>query len=117
MVLVALWVMLWIALESTVLQTSTTISFKRQAIAQLYAGKGFSGKDGVFGSMMKDILETALGEELNHHLKQEKEQFCDSGDDFNCKIWSRCLHNQNIFMQIYMVVFCGFGSKYSNNFS
>ena len=24
-------------------------SFKRQAIAQLYAGKGFSGKDGVFG--------------------------------------------------------------------
>ncbi len=34
-------------------------SFKRQAIAQLYAGKGFSGKDGVFGSMMKDILETA----------------------------------------------------------
>ena len=58
-------------------------SFKRQAIAQLYAGKGFSGKDGVFGSMMKDILETALGEELNHHLRQEKEQFCDSGDDFN----------------------------------
>ena len=32
-------------------------SFKRQAIAQLYAGKGFSGKDGVFGSMMKDILK------------------------------------------------------------
>ena len=58
-------------------------SFKRQAIAQLYAGKGFSGKDGVFGSMMKDILETALGEELNHHLRQEKEQLCDSGDDFN----------------------------------
>ena len=58
-------------------------SFKRQVIAQLYAGKGFSGKDGVFGSMMKDILETALGEELNHHLKQEKEQFCDAGDDFN----------------------------------
>ena len=58
-------------------------SFKRQVIAQLYAGKGFSGKDGVFGSMMKDILETALGEELNHHLKQEKEQFCDADDDFN----------------------------------
>ena len=35
----------------------------------------------------------------------------------NCKIWSRCLHNQNIFTQIYVVVFCGFGSKYSSNFS
>ena len=49
-------------------------SFKRQAIAKLYAGKGFTGKDGVFGSMMKDILETALGEELNHHLQREKQE-------------------------------------------
>lgn len=62
-------------------------SFKRQAIAKLYAGKGFTGKDGVFGSMMKDILETALGEELNHHLQREKqgleENSSDFGGDFN----------------------------------
>ena len=62
-------------------------SFKRQAIAKLYAGKGFTGKDGVFGSMMKDILETALGEELNHHLQREKqeseENSSESGNDFN----------------------------------
>ena len=58
-------------------------SFKRQAIAKLYAGKGLSGKGGVFSGMIKDILETALGEELNHHLQQEKEQFTESGNDFN----------------------------------
>ena len=58
-------------------------SFKRQAIAKLYAGKGLSGKDGVFSGMIKDILETALGEELNDHLKREKEQCLESGDDFN----------------------------------
>ena len=34
-------------------------SFKRQAIAQLYAGKGFSGKDGVFGSMMSTPIINA----------------------------------------------------------
>ena len=56
-------------------------SFKRQAIVQLYAGKGFSGKDGVFGSMMKDILETALGEELNHHLRREREEFVEGSGD------------------------------------
>lgn len=56
-------------------------SFKRQAIAQLYAGKGFSGKDGVFGGMMKDILETALGEELNHHLRREREEFIEGSGD------------------------------------
>ena len=55
-------------------------SFKRQAIAKLYAGKGFSGKDGVFSGMMKDILETALGEELNHHLQREREEFADGSE-------------------------------------
>ena len=37
--------------------------------------------------MMKDILETALGEELNHHLQREKqeseENSSESGNDFN----------------------------------
>jgi transposase-like protein len=58
-------------------------SFKRQAIAKLYAGKGFSGKDGVFSGMIKDILETALGEELSHHLEQEKSDKKQVGDEFD----------------------------------
>ena len=37
--------------------------------------------------------------------------------DLTCKNWSRCLHNQNVFTRIYVVVFLVFGSKYSSNFS
>ena len=36
---------------------------------------------------------------------------------FSCKNWSRCLHSQNVFTRIYVVVFLVFGSKYSSNFS
>ncbi len=46
-------------------------SFKEQAIKSLYQGREFTGKDGIFGGMIKDILETALGEELNQHLSWE----------------------------------------------
>ena len=38
-------------------------------------------------------------------------------DKNKCKNWSRCLHNQNVFTRIYVVVFLVFGSKYSSNFS
>ena len=49
--------------------------FKQDAIKKLYDGKSLShGKDGIFGDMMKDILESALASELEHHLKQEKEE-------------------------------------------
>lgn len=54
--------------------------FKRQAIEKLYQGKPLTGKDGIFSDMVKDILETALNEELNQHLAQEK---LNSGNDFN----------------------------------
>lgn len=54
--------------------------FKRQAIAKLYQGKPLTGKDGIFSDMIKDILETALNEELNQHLAQEKQN---SGNNFN----------------------------------
>jgi len=54
--------------------------FKRQAIEKLYQGKPLTGKDGIFSNMIKDILETALNEELNQHLAQEKQN---SGNDFN----------------------------------
>jgi transposase-like protein len=55
-------------------------SFKRDAIAKIYQGKPLTGKDGIFSDMIKDILETALGEELNQHLDLEK---LNLGDDFN----------------------------------
>jgi len=55
-------------------------SFKRQAIEKLYQGKSLTGKDGIFSNMIKDILETALNEELNQHLAQEK---LNAGNDFN----------------------------------
>ncbi len=47
-------------------------SFKRSAIEKIYQGKPLTGKDGIFSDMIKDILETALGEELNQHLRQER---------------------------------------------
>ncbi len=55
-------------------------SFKEEAIKSLYQGKELTGKDGIFGGMIKDILETALSEELNQHLIQDKKE---SGNDFN----------------------------------
>jgi len=55
-------------------------SFKRQAIEKIYQGRPLTGKDGIFSDMIKDILETALGEELNQHLDSEK---LNLGNDFN----------------------------------
>ena len=49
--------------------------FKRDAIAKIYAGKPLTGKDGIFSSMIKEILETALNEELNQHLALRKTKF------------------------------------------
>lgn len=54
--------------------------FKRQAIEKIYQGKPLTGKDGIFSSMVKEILETALNEELNQHLVKEK---FDLGNNFN----------------------------------
>jgi len=55
-------------------------SFKRQAIEKIYQGRPLTGKDGIFSDMIKDILETALGEELSQHLDSEK---LNLGNDFN----------------------------------
>lgn len=54
--------------------------FKRQAIEKLYQGKPLTGKDGIFSDMIKDILETALNEELNQHLAREKQNL---GNNFS----------------------------------
>lgn len=54
--------------------------FKRDSIKKLYQGKGLTGKDGVFTSMIKDFLETALKEELSSHLNDERNNL---KDDFN----------------------------------
>jgi len=51
-----------------------TDSFKKQAAEQIYAGKPLTGKNGIFGGMIKDILETALSEEMNQHLRSQNHQ-------------------------------------------
>jgi len=59
---------------------SDLTAFKRDAIAKIYAGKPLTGKDGVFSDMIKEVLETALSEELNQHIATEKSEL---GKDFN----------------------------------
>lgn len=61
-------------------QISDLDSFKRSAVAKIYQGKPLTGKDGIFSDMIKEILETALSEELNQHLVLEKQKL---GDDFD----------------------------------
>jgi transposase-like protein len=61
-------------------QYSDLDAFKREAIERIYQGKPLTGKDGIFSDMIKEILETALGEELNQHLQQEKQYI---GNDFD----------------------------------
>jgi len=51
-----------------------TDSFKKQAAEQIYAGKPLTGKNGIFSGMIKDILETALSEEMNQHLRSQNHQ-------------------------------------------
>lgn len=48
--------------------------FKKEAINKLYSGKGFSGKDGIFTSMIKDFVEEALQGELSDHLSEQKSE-------------------------------------------
>jgi hypothetical protein len=43
-------------------------SFKRDAIAKIYQGRSLTDKDGIFSCLIKEILETALDEELNQVL-------------------------------------------------
>lgn len=61
-------------------QISDLDSFKRSAIDKIYQGKPLTGRDGIFTDMIKEILETALSEELNSHLTSEKQKL---GDDFD----------------------------------
>jgi len=47
--------------------------FKKESIKKLHEGKGLTGKEGIFTAMIKDLLESALKGEANHHLDVEKE--------------------------------------------
>jgi len=47
-------------------------SFKAEAIQGLSEGKKWGGADGVFGPMLKHLLESMLEGELNHHLAENK---------------------------------------------
>ena len=59
---------------------SDLTAFKRDAIAKIYAGKPLTGKDVIFSDMIKEVLETALSEELNQHIATKKSEL---GKDFN----------------------------------
>jgi transposase-like protein len=66
--------------RSTTTPLSDLDAFKRDAIAKIYAGKPLTGKDGIFSDMIKEVLETALDEELNQHITSEKSEL---GTEFN----------------------------------
>lgn len=46
--------------------------FKQEAMEGLYAGKKMGGTDGVFGPMLKHLLESMLEGELENHLEESK---------------------------------------------
>lgn len=46
--------------------------FKEEAIQGLSEGKKWGGADGVFGPMLKHLLESMLEGELNSHLAENK---------------------------------------------
>lgn len=45
---------------------------EREALTKLLRGEKLSGKDGVLAPIIKHLLESALGAELDEHLKEEK---------------------------------------------
>jgi putative transposase len=47
-------------------------NFEESALSKLKKGKKLEGKDGVMAPLIKHLLETALGGELDAHLKEEK---------------------------------------------
>ena len=47
-------------------------SFKKEAIAGLYAGKKMTGTDGVLAPIMKHFLEMMMIGELEHHIAESK---------------------------------------------
>lgn len=47
-------------------------SFKKEAIAGLYAGKKMTGTDGVLASMMKHFVESMMTSDLQHHISESK---------------------------------------------
>ena len=49
-------------------------SFKQEALSGLYAGQSLNGEKGVFGPLIKHLLESALEGELNHHLELEQQE-------------------------------------------
>ena len=47
-------------------------SFKAEAIKGMYAGKPLNGEKGIFATLLKHFLESALEGELEAHLQEEK---------------------------------------------
>lgn len=74
--------------------------FKKESIKKLYEGKGLTGKDGVFTSMIKDFLETALKEELSNHLTNEKlnkTEFNDYESESESQLTQKYLNRRNSY--------------------
>ena len=45
-------------------------SFETEALKKLMNGEKLGGKDGVMAPLIKHLLETALGQELDIHLQE-----------------------------------------------
>ncbi len=46
--------------------------FEKAALSKLKNGEKLGGKDGVMAPLIKHLLETALGGELEEHLEEDK---------------------------------------------
>lgn len=57
------------------METEEYKAMRAKALAQLRSGESLTGKDGAFGPLIKEFLETALQAEMDAHLDiQEREQ-------------------------------------------
>lgn len=57
------------------METEDYKAMRAKALAQLRSGESLTGKDGAFGPLIKEFLETALQAEMDAHLDiQEREQ-------------------------------------------
>ena len=60
--------------------------FKSEVLKSLYAGKPLTGKDGVLGALIENLLDTAFEGEMASHMSDEER---DSGNRRNGHIPNR----------------------------
>ena len=60
-------------------------SFKAEALKQIYAGKPFTGKDGVLAPLLENLLNAALEGEMDAHLSAEERELGNRRNGVNTK--------------------------------